>query len=86
MQKREQGKSSGGLGGATAPLTKRGRPFGSTSNNTAASASAADIAIPSTLLDPSLHVHSSFTGQFSKTLREKVLIFAKKFSCFMEIC
>ena len=77
MQKRQQGKLGGGAGGATAPPAKRGQPFGSTSNNVAASV-AADTIVPSTLLGPSLHVHSSFAGQFSKTLREKVLIFAKK--------
>ncbi|GMN46815.1 hypothetical protein TIFTF001_015985 [Ficus carica] len=64
MQKRELGKSGGAAGGATAPPAKRGRPFGSTSSNAAAT----DTAAPSTLLGPSLQVHSSFAGQFIQTL------------------
>ncbi|PON40177.1 Coatomer beta subunit [Parasponia andersonii] len=70
MQKREQGKSGGVAGGAAAPPAKRGRPFGSTSNSAAAAAAAAaaDIAAPSTLLGPSLHVHSSFADQNNKRI------------------
>jgi hypothetical protein len=64
MQKREQGKSAGAAGGATAPTPKRGRPFGSSNSN----AAAAEAMAPSNLLGPSLHVHSSFAGQFFKTL------------------
>lgn len=68
MQKREQGKSAGAAGGATAPTPKRGRPFGSGNSNAAAASAAAETAAPSNLLGPSLHVHSSFAGQFFKTL------------------
>ncbi|EXB44187.1 hypothetical protein L484_010293 [Morus notabilis] len=69
MQKREQGKSGGASGGATAPPAKRGRPFGSTSSSAAAAAAAAaDTAAPSTLLGPSLHVHSSFADQNNKRI------------------
>ena len=64
MQKREQGKSGGAAAGTTATPAKRGRPFGSTASNAAAAAAAAasDTAAPSTLLGPSLLVHTSFTG------------------------
>ncbi|KAH7522224.1 hypothetical protein FEM48_Zijuj07G0115700 [Ziziphus jujuba var. spinosa] len=70
MQKREQSKLGGGAGGAAAPPAKRGRPFGSTSSNAAAAAAAAaaDTAAPSTLLGPSLHVHSSFADQNNKRI------------------
>lgn len=65
MQKREQGKSAGAAGGATAPAPKRGRPFGSSNSSAAAAAAAAaDTVAPSNLLGPSLHVHSSFAGQY----------------------
>ncbi|XP_062108232.1 armadillo repeat-containing protein LFR [Humulus lupulus] len=67
MQKREQGKSGGASGGSAGPPAKRGRPFGSTSNS-AAAAAAADTAAPSTLLGPSLHVHSSFADQNNKRI------------------
>lgn len=66
MQKREQGKSGGAAGGAATPAAKRGRPFGSTSGSSGGSGSAADSAAPTTLLGPSLQVHSSFAGQLLK--------------------
>lgn len=76
MQKREQSKLGGAMGGAAAPPAKRGRPYGSTSSNAAAAAAAAaDTAAPSTLLGPSLHVHSSFAGSFFKILANFSLIF-----------
>ncbi|KAL1367409.1 hypothetical protein HN51_021474 [Arachis hypogaea] len=72
MQKREQGKSGGSSGGGSAPPAKRGRPFGSGSNSAAAAAIAAaagdSAAAPSTLLGPSLHVHSSFADQNNKRI------------------
>ncbi|XP_043713784.1 armadillo repeat-containing protein LFR [Telopea speciosissima] len=68
MQKREQGKVGGATGGATPLTAKRGRPFGSGSNNAAAAAAAADSAAPSTLLGPSLQVHSSFADQNNKRI------------------
>ncbi|KAF3456914.1 hypothetical protein FNV43_RR01568 [Rhamnella rubrinervis] len=69
MQKREQSKLGGATGGAAAPPAKRGRPYGSTSSNAAAAAAAAaDTAAPSTLLGPSLHVHSSFADQNNKRI------------------
>ncbi|KAE8022622.1 hypothetical protein FH972_008407 [Carpinus fangiana] len=64
MQKREQGKSAGAAGGATAPTPKRGRPFGSSNSN----AAAAETMAPSNLLGPSLHVHSSFADQNNKRI------------------
>ncbi|KAF2313918.1 hypothetical protein GH714_020533 [Hevea brasiliensis] len=67
MQKRDQNKSAGSAGGATAPAAKRGRPFGSTSSNTA-SASSGDTVAPSNLLGPSLQVHSSFLDQNNKRI------------------
>ncbi|CAK7327149.1 unnamed protein product [Dovyalis caffra] len=67
MQKRDQNKSGGSGGGSTAPAPKRGRPFGSTSGSAAAS-SAADSAAPSTLLGPSLQVHTSFADQNNKRI------------------
>ncbi|OVA09872.1 hypothetical protein BVC80_1751g22 [Macleaya cordata] len=67
MQKREQGKFGGAAGGSATPTPKRGRPFGSV-NNTAASAGAADSVAPSTLLGPSLQVHSSFADQNNKRI------------------
>ncbi|XP_013697855.1 armadillo repeat-containing protein LFR isoform X1 [Brassica napus] len=63
MQKREFAKSGGQSGGSSAPPAKRGRPFGSTSANSAAAAAAAAAAeamSPSALLGPSLLVHNSF--------------------------
>ncbi|KAL6292112.1 hypothetical protein ACE6H2_000254 [Prunus campanulata] len=69
MQKREQSKSGGVGGGASAPPAKRGRPFGSGGNSAAAAAAAAaETAAPSTLLGPSLHVHSSFADQNNKRI------------------
>lgn len=64
MQKREQSKLSGSSGGSVGPPAKRGRPFGSGNSNaaSAAAAAAADSAAPSTLLGPSLQVHSAFAG------------------------
>lgn len=67
MQKRDQSKLGGSAGGATTPAAKRGRPFGSGGSNSAAAA-AADAAAPSTLLGPSLHVHSSFADQNNKRI------------------
>lgn len=65
MQKRDQSKVAGTSGGAATPAPKRGRPFGTTGSAAAAAAAAAaaDSAAPSTLLGPSLQVHSSFAGQ-----------------------
>ncbi|XP_010274240.1 PREDICTED: armadillo repeat-containing protein LFR-like [Nelumbo nucifera] len=68
MQKREQGKVGGAAGGAAPQPAKRGRPFGSGSSNAAAAAAAADSAAPSTLLGPSLQVHSSFADQNNKRI------------------
>lgn len=67
MHKREQGKSGGVSGGTTPTPPKRGRPFGSSTNN-AASAAAADSVAPATLLGPSLQVHSSFSDQNNKRI------------------
>ncbi|XP_011027395.1 PREDICTED: armadillo repeat-containing protein LFR isoform X1 [Populus euphratica] len=61
MQKRDLNKSGGSGGGSAAPAPKRGRPFGSTSGS-AAGSSAADSVAPSTLLGPSLQVHTSFAA------------------------
>uniref|UniRef100_A0A6N2MSE8 SWI/SNF-like complex subunit BAF250 C-terminal domain-containing protein n=1 Tax=Salix viminalis TaxID=40686 RepID=A0A6N2MSE8_SALVM len=67
MQKRDLNKSGGSGGGSAAPAPKRGRPFGSTSGS-AASSFAADSAAPSTLLGPSLQVHTSFADQNNKRI------------------
>ncbi|XP_042518257.1 armadillo repeat-containing protein LFR [Macadamia integrifolia] len=67
MQKRELGKVGGATGGGTPLTAKRGRPFGS-NNAAAAAAAAADSAAPSTLLGPSLQVHSSFADQNNKRI------------------
>lgn len=67
MQKRDLNKSGGSGGGSAAPAPKRGRPFGSTSGSAAAS-SAADSVAPSTLLGPSLQVHTSFADQNNKRI------------------
>lgn len=67
MQKRDLNKSGGSGGGSAAPAPKRGRPFGSTSGSAAAS-SAADFVAPSTLLGPSLQVHTSFADQNNKRI------------------
>uniref|UniRef100_A0A5B7AQ30 Putative armadillo repeat-containing protein LFR n=1 Tax=Davidia involucrata TaxID=16924 RepID=A0A5B7AQ30_DAVIN len=66
MQKRELSKQGGASGGSAAPAAKRGRPIGSGSNNAAAAADTA--AAPSTLLGPSLQVHSSFADQNNKRI------------------
>lgn len=67
MQKRDQSKAGGGAGGGGTPAPKRGRPFGSSSSAAAAAAAAAaDSAAPSTLLGPSLQVHSAFADQNNK--------------------
>lgn len=71
MQKREQSKvgaaAGGGSGGSTA--SKRGRPFGSGVGNAAAMAAAsADSIAPSSLLGPSLQVHSSFADHNNKRI------------------
>lgn len=71
MQKRDQNKSAGSAGGATGLAAKRGRPFGSTSSNTASSSFGGDIVAPSNLLGPSLQVHSSFLGCISNYLKPK---------------
>ncbi|KAK6146001.1 hypothetical protein DH2020_019870 [Rehmannia glutinosa] len=75
MQKREQSKLGGAAGGSATPAAKRGRPIGSGSNSAAASAAAAalvgatgDSAAPSTLLGPSLQVHSAFAEQNNKRI------------------
>uniref|UniRef100_A0A7C8YMN8 SWI/SNF-like complex subunit BAF250 C-terminal domain-containing protein n=1 Tax=Opuntia streptacantha TaxID=393608 RepID=A0A7C8YMN8_OPUST len=70
MQKREQGKPGGSAGGTPTPAPKRGRPFGSGTNSAAvaAVAAAADSAAPSTLLGPTLQVHSSFADQNQKRI------------------
>ncbi|KAG5587971.1 hypothetical protein H5410_048405 [Solanum commersonii] len=71
MQKREQSKLSGSSGGSVGPPAKRGRPFGSGNSNAAAAAAAAaaaDSAAPSTLLGPSLQVHSAFAEQNNKRI------------------
>ncbi|KAG2306672.1 hypothetical protein Bca52824_026420 [Brassica carinata] len=71
MQKREFAKSGGQSGGSSAPTPKRGRPFGSTSANSAAAAAAAAAAeamSPSALLGPSLQVHNSFVEQNNKRI------------------
>ncbi|XP_011027404.1 PREDICTED: armadillo repeat-containing protein LFR isoform X2 [Populus euphratica] len=67
MQKRDLNKSGGSGGGSAAPAPKRGRPFGSTSGS-AAGSSAADSVAPSTLLGPSLQVHTSFADQNNKRI------------------
>ncbi|KAK9068203.1 hypothetical protein SSX86_012314 [Deinandra increscens subsp. villosa] len=67
MQKRELGKQGGGSGGSGTPAAKRGRPVGSTASNIAAAA-LADAAAPSTLLGPSLQIHSSFADQNTKRI------------------
>lgn len=70
MQKREQGKHGGSVGGGSStPAPKRGRPIGSGTNSAAvaAVAAAADSAAPHTLLGPTLQVHSAFAG-LSSTL------------------
>ncbi|XP_010466596.1 PREDICTED: armadillo repeat-containing protein LFR [Camelina sativa] len=71
MQKRELGKSGGNSGGSSGPPAKRGRPFGSTSANSAAAAAAAAAAeamSPSALLGPSLLVHNSFMEQNNRRI------------------
>ncbi|XP_025012742.2 armadillo repeat-containing protein LFR isoform X2 [Ricinus communis] len=68
MQKREQNKSGGSAGGATAPSAKRGRPFGSTSSNITSSGSGGDTVAPLNLLGPSLQVHTSFVDQNNKRI------------------
>ncbi|KAM0016208.1 putative armadillo-like helical, SWI/SNF-like complex subunit BAF250/Osa protein [Helianthus debilis subsp. tardiflorus] len=67
MQKRELGKQGGGSGGSGTPAAKRGRPVGSTANNLAAAA-LAEAATASTLLGPSLQIHSSFADQNTKRI------------------
>ncbi|XP_038719088.1 armadillo repeat-containing protein LFR-like isoform X1 [Tripterygium wilfordii] len=66
MQKRELGKSVGATGATTATPAKRGRPFGST--NSVSAASAVDSAAPSSLLGPSLQVHTSFADQNNRRI------------------
>ncbi|XP_073026969.1 armadillo repeat-containing protein LFR-like isoform X3 [Primulina eburnea] len=70
MQKRDQSKLGGASGSSAAPAAKRGRPFGSGTNSAAAVAAAVggDSAAPSTLLGPSLQVHSAFTEQNNKRI------------------
>ncbi|KAK6161463.1 hypothetical protein DH2020_004844 [Rehmannia glutinosa] len=73
MQKREQNKQGGASGGSATPSAKRGRPFGSGSNSASASAAAVaaasgDTVAPSTLLGPSLQVHSAFAEQNNKRI------------------
>ncbi|KAL6503479.1 hypothetical protein OROGR_025402 [Orobanche gracilis] len=75
MQKREQSKLGGASGGSAPPAAKRGRPVGSGTNSAAAAAAAAamsaasgDSASPSTLLGPSLQVHTAFAEQNNKRI------------------
>ncbi|XP_077245436.1 ARM repeat superfamily protein isoform X2 [Tasmannia lanceolata] len=71
MQKREHSRVAGVTGGGATPAAKRGRPFGSTAGAAAAAALAAaagDSAAPSTLLGPSLQVHTSFADQNNKRI------------------
>ncbi|EPS58876.1 hypothetical protein M569_15936, partial [Genlisea aurea] len=81
MQKREQSKPGGIGGGSAPPAAKRGRPIGSGTGNSAAAVAAAaaaaaaattlaagDSAAPSTLLGPSLQVHSAFAEQNNKRI------------------
>ncbi|XP_057783320.1 armadillo repeat-containing protein LFR [Salvia miltiorrhiza] len=75
MQKREQNKLGGAAGGSAPPAAKRGRPIGSGSNSaalsaaaTAAAAASGDTIAPSTLLGPSLQVHSAFAEQNNKRI------------------
>lgn len=72
MQKRERelSKGAGSSGGSAGSASKRGRPLGSGGSNAAAAAAAAsgDSIAPSSLLGPSLQVHSAFAGQFFQTL------------------
>ncbi|GAB2294583.1 hypothetical protein Dimus_028786 [Dionaea muscipula] len=70
MQKREQGKQGGAAAGAGAPAPKRGRPLGSGGNSSAAAtaAASADAAAPSSLLGPTLQVHSAFADQNHKRI------------------
>ncbi|KAI5397405.1 hypothetical protein KIW84_063281, partial [Lathyrus oleraceus] len=68
MQKRDQSKAGGATGGGSSTPAKRGRPFGSGNNSAAAAAAAAESAAPSTLLGPSLHVHSAFADQNNKRI------------------
>ncbi|KAL8171176.1 hypothetical protein V2J09_022980 [Rumex salicifolius] len=70
MQK-SQVKQGTPAGGAATPAPKRGRPFGSGTNSAAAAAAASaasDSAAPSTLLGPSLQVHSAFGDQNHKRI------------------
>ncbi|KAL3634493.1 hypothetical protein CASFOL_021547 [Castilleja foliolosa] len=75
MQKREQSKLGGAVGGPAVPPPKRGRPVGSGTNSAIAAAAAAavsaavgDSASPSSLLGPSLQVHSAFAEQNTKRI------------------
>ncbi|XP_051127893.1 armadillo repeat-containing protein LFR isoform X2 [Andrographis paniculata] len=71
MQRRDQVRQGGAAGGSATPAAKRGRPFGSTisaSAAAAASAAAGDSAAPSTLLGPSLQVHSAFADHNNKRI------------------
>nr|GMD70009.1 armadillo repeat-containing protein LFR-like [Ipomoea batatas] len=67
MQKRDIGKHGGG---SAPPAAKRGRPFGSGSGHasTAAASAASDSVAPTTLLGPSLQVHSAFAEQNNKRI------------------
>lgn len=68
MQKRDQNKLAGNVGGTSAPPAKRGRPFGSANSNNAAALAAVETLAPSALLGPSLHVHTSFADQNNKRI------------------
>ncbi|KAJ4722566.1 Armadillo repeat-containing protein LFR [Melia azedarach] len=68
MQKRDQSKSGGAAGGAATPAAKRGRPFGSTTGSSGGAGAGADSIAPTTLLGPSLQVHSSFVDQNNKRI------------------
>ncbi|KAG8370307.1 hypothetical protein BUALT_Bualt14G0103300 [Buddleja alternifolia] len=67
---KKQSKQGGASGGAATSAGKRGRPFGGGSSNAAAlpAAAAGESAAPSTLLGPSLQVHSAFAEQNSKRI------------------
>ncbi|KAI5649325.1 hypothetical protein M9H77_35330 [Catharanthus roseus] len=72
MQKRERelSKGAGSSGGSAGSASKRGRPLGSGGSNAAAAAAAAsgDSIAPSSLLGPSLQVHSAFAEQNTKRI------------------
>ncbi|XP_073526584.1 uncharacterized protein [Phyllobates terribilis] len=66
MQK-PQVKQGPPAGAAATPAARRGRPYGSGTNSPAA-ASSSDAAAPSTLLGPTLQVHTAFADQNHKRI------------------